>query len=90
MIMKKVIVVLIALCMMLSSSVAFGAYDDELDVIGDALLLRPFGLAALVVGSVAYVVTLPIAAITKSVDTTTDVMVRKPYEYTFKRPIGDL
>lgn len=88
--MKKLIVVLVAMTIMFSSSAAFADRNNAVDVIADTFVLRPLGFATLVGGTVAYVVSLPIAAITKSTDTTSKIFVKDPYEYTFKRPIGDI
>jgi hypothetical protein len=86
---KKACVILIALMIMFSSSAAFAA-PDEVDVAFDALIFRPIGVAVLVGGSVTFIITLPIAAITKSVPTTAEVFVENPFKYTFTRPIGDM
>jgi hypothetical protein len=88
--MKNVVVILIALCMVFSSSIAFGAQDDEIDVLFDALVFRPLGLGATILGSAAFVVSLPIALITQSTDVTAKTLVVKPFDYTFIRPIGEI
>lgn len=59
-------------------------------VMADALVARPACLAATVVGSALFVVALPFAAISKSVDKTANALVVGPAEATFKRPMGDL
>ncbi len=87
--MKKIAVIMIALILVFSSSAAF-AVDDAANVIGDAMLLRPLGVVALTGGLIVYVVSLPIAAITKSTDKTYEALVKEPYEYVFVRPIGEI
>ena len=86
---KKACVILIALMIMFSSSAVF-AQPDEIEVATDALILRPLGVAVLAGGSVTFIITLPIAAITKSVSTTAKVFVVDPFKFTFVRPIGDM
>lgn len=89
--MKKILAVLLTLTLViiLSSSVAFADKDKDIDVIGDVLLFKPLGFAGLVGGSAIFVISLPIAAITRSIDTTLNVLVKRPFEYVFVRPIGE-
>ena len=56
----------------------------------DALLLRPLGLAATVLGAATFVVTLPFSLPTRSADDAAEVLVVKPAEYTFARPLGEV
>ncbi|HVM48980.1 MAG TPA: hypothetical protein VMU04_13195, partial [Candidatus Acidoferrum sp.] len=51
---------------------------------------RPISFAATVVGSALFVVSLPVAAISHSVKTTSNVLVVAPAKDVFVRPIGDL
>ncbi len=90
--MKKIITVLLTLTIViiLSSSMAFADKDEAIDVMADALIFKPIGFAALVGGSAIFVITLPIAAITKSIDTTANVLVKQPFDYVFVRPIGEI
>lgn len=89
--MKRMLVILMTLVLVLTSSLAFAAGDqpDTFEVLGDAFVLRPLGLAALVGGSALFVLSLPIAAINKSVDTTARAFVLEPFRFTFDRPIGE-
>ncbi len=63
--------------------------EDEVAVVTDALVARPACLVATVVGSVIFVVALPVAATSGSIDSTADVLVKRPAWATFKRPLGD-
>lgn len=56
----------------------------------DAFLLRPLGLAATVLGTAAFVVTLPFSLPTRSADAAAKVLVVKPAKYTFARPLGEV
>jgi hypothetical protein len=58
-------------------------------VAADVVLARPFCLAATVVGSVFFLISLPIAAMSHSVNRTAHVLVGKPAAATFTRPLGD-
>ena len=54
----------------------------------DAFVLRPLGLAATVLGTAAFIVTLPFSLPTRSADDAAEVLVVKPAKYTFARPLG--
>ena len=58
-------------------------------VCADALIARPLLFGATVVGSVAFVVALPFAALSKSVKSTAHALVVVPAEATFTRSLGD-
>ena len=58
-------------------------------VVADVVVARPACFVATVVGSVFFVVALPFAALSKSVNKTADTLVVKPGKATFTRPLGD-
>ena len=64
--------------------------SGPLTVVADVVVVRPACFVATVVGSVFFVVSLPIAAISKSVKKTADTLVVKPSKATFTRPLGDV
>lgn len=88
--MKKTVITLLALGLILTSSLAFAGEVDEMTILGDVFILRPLGLVATAVGGVCYLVSLPIAAITDSTDEVYETLLESPYEFTFKRPVGDI
>ena len=59
-------------------------------ILVDGLLLRPAGMLATLVGSVAFVVTLPFSIPTRSVDKAAQKLVVDPARYTFVRPLGQV
>jgi len=59
-------------------------------VVADVVVARPACFIATVLGSAAFVVALPFAAMSKSVDKTANTLVVAPANLTFKRPVGDL
>lgn len=63
--------------------------DRGTDRVVDAVVVRPLGLAATVIGSVLTVVALPFTLPSGSVDASARELIVKPAEYTFKRPLGD-
>jgi hypothetical protein len=57
-------------------------------MLADVFILRPVGLAATVLGSVAFVVSLPFTLPTRSVDKAAQRLVVDPAKFTFVRPLG--
>lgn len=63
--------------------------DKATDMVVDALVVRPLGLAATVVGTVLTVVALPFTIPSGSVEASAQELIARPAAYTFKRPLGD-
>ncbi len=57
-------------------------------VVGDILVARPLGFVGTVLGTTAFVVSLPVTLPTHQVDKVGKVLVERPFNYTFGRPIG--
>lgn len=89
--MKKTVIVMLTLIIVLTSSMAFARPEaDATNILAETIILRPLGIGALAFGSVFYVISLPIALITDSEKTVREVLVVEPFEYVFKRPMGDI
>jgi hypothetical protein len=88
--MKKVIVVFLALALLAASVPAFAGTEKDGAIVGDMLFARPLGLAAIVGGAAVWIVTLPFAALSGSIDQTTHSLITNPVKYTFSRPVGEL
>lgn len=58
-------------------------------VVADTIIVRPVCFAATIVGTAFFFVSLPIAAISGSVDKTAKALVEKPAYATFSRPMGE-
>ncbi len=58
-------------------------------IAADALLARPLGFVATIVGGVTFVLALPVAATSGSIDSAADSLVAQPAWWTFRRPLGD-
>jgi hypothetical protein len=54
----------------------------------DVIVLRPFGIAATVLGAAVFVVSLPFTLPTRSVDKAAQKLVVDPAKFTFVRPLG--
>jgi hypothetical protein len=66
------------------------ASDGPLAVVTDTLVVRPACLVVTVLGSVFFVVSLPVSATSKTIKRTAHKMVVSPAQATFTRPLGDL
>ena len=96
--MRRILSTLMITLLILSfSSLAFAAGQQGTSsnpsagaVVGDVLVLRPLGLVGTVLGSAAFVVSLPVTLPTHQVDKVGKVLVERPFNYTFERPIGQL
>ncbi|MDM8552716.1 hypothetical protein QUF72_21725 [Desulfobacterales bacterium HSG2] len=54
----------------------------------DLLLIRPFGMLATLLGSAAFIVSLPFSAMGGNIEPAYEKMVVAPASYTFSRPLG--
>ena len=91
MLLKKgmMLVVVVAFLASLFGAVPVVWAEDEPsaeDIILDVGVLRPAGLITLAAGTIIFVVSSPLALITKSTKTTAKKLVVEPYEFTFGRP----
>lgn len=57
-------------------------------MVGDALVARPLGFCAMVLGSVVFVVALPFSASGHNVKPAFDRLMADPALFTFNRPLG--
>jgi len=87
--MRKIVILLIVSFLLLNSTAAFATETDDIMVIGDLLFARPLGVVATVMGSAVFFVSLPFTIPSGSAQHTGDVMVGEPFNFTFKRPLGD-
>ncbi|MBI4641599.1 MAG: hypothetical protein HY731_12945 [Candidatus Tectomicrobia bacterium] len=59
-------------------------------MIADAFLVRPVGLGAMILGTVAFIISLPFSLPTRSADKAAQKLIVEPAKYTFTRPLGQL
>ena len=85
----KLFTVFLALAFLLSFSTPVAAEDSGAAMIADVIIARPLGLAATTIGSVFFVLSLPVSLPTKSVSRSAHALVVTPYRATFTRPLGD-
>jgi len=79
-----------AIAIIIPSRAVGSPHSDSTATAMDALVGRPLGFAATVVGSAIFVVTLPFSATSGSIKSTAEALVLKPGRDTFVRPLGDL
>lgn len=63
--------------------------DKATDMAVDAVVVRPLGLLATVVGAALTVVALPFTIPSGSVESSARELILRPAAYTFNRPLGD-
>jgi hypothetical protein len=54
----------------------------------DFFVVRPIGIASLIIGTVSFVLSSPFSALGDNLDQAYELMVVEPAVYTFKRPLG--
>jgi hypothetical protein len=59
-------------------------------ILFDVVILRPLGLASMAVGAAGALVACPWAGSSNSCDRVQRELIDKPYDYTFRRPVGDM
>lgn len=61
--------------------------DDSVQMAAE-VIYRPAGVAMLAGGTALFVVLLPFSLLTHSTKKTGETLVQKPFNFTFKRPVG--
>ncbi len=87
---RMIMAILVVIAVTCVSVPAFAADkgDEGMMVTVDVLLVRPVSLAATVVGTAIFVVSLPFTIPAGGVSKAASVLISEPFAYTFKRPIG--
>ena len=95
-ILKRIIVLLTTLALVVvpcMSCFAQGIEQDDEVVAGkmaaDALVARPLGLCATVVGGALFIVSLPFSALGGNTKEAMDYLLKDPFKFTFDRPLGE-
>lgn len=88
--MKTLIAVLLALALVCTSTLSFAAAADGSGgaMIADAFIVRPVGIVAVAVGTVAFIGSLPFSLISGSTGDAARALVAAPAKFTFSRPLG--
>jgi hypothetical protein len=83
------LVMALVLVLVSSATVCARIDQEEPVVIPDLILAKPVGFAALVVGTVTYVVTLPVTLPLGWQARASESLVKQPYRFTFQRNLGE-
>ena len=88
----RIVTALCAVSTLLASvnSSSAASHNDPAMVVADVIIVRPMCFVATIVGSVFFVISLPVAATSGSVHRAADALVVSPAHATFTRPLGDL
>lgn len=96
---RRFIVGLLIMALCLTPVSALALDDSEIYVFkrepqgntmaGDIVIIRPIAMGCLVLSTAAYVVALPFAALGGNTEAATQKMVKDPFNFTFRRPLGD-
>jgi len=84
------IICAVTVCMASTTSTFAETTPDPAMIVADAVIVRPCCFVATIVGSVFFVVSLPVAATSGSVRRAAHALVVGPAKATFTRPLGDL
>lgn len=94
-ILKRLIVLLTALALVAVPCMTCFAQGIEQDhdviagkMAGDALIVRPLGLCATLIGGAVFLVSLPFSALGGNTKPAYDYLLADPFEFTFNRPLG--
>jgi hypothetical protein len=87
---SRIIVVACILALVSAATPRCFASDDPGAIVVDTLLVRPACLVATILGGAFFIISLPVAATSKSVRHAAESLVVKPAHATFTRPLGDL
>ena len=91
---RPLIFVMLVLLMIITTGIAradklCSTTDASAEAIAtDALVARPLGLAATLLGTAIFIVSLPFSLPSKSSDEAAHKLIAEPATYTFARPLG--
>ena len=90
--MKKTVMAALIAVILISTSVsalADGGASVAASMIADVFIARPAGFVGTILGSAVFVLALPFAALSRSVEPAAQTLVVDPFKFTFTRPVGD-
>ncbi len=71
-----------------AKATAYPPAPDSAVMVADVVAARPIGLASLVIGTLAFIVSSPFSALGDNLEQAYQLMIVDPALYTFKRPLG--
>ena len=90
--MRRIFTFIFVVMLISVTTTSVRAFDDNTfeAAAADVIVVRPVSFIATVLGTAVFIVSLPIAAISGSVDDTAEALVLTPGRATFTRPVGEL
>ncbi len=94
--MKRMIIVLMVSCFVLSFNPSVFAKDEPAgdlstpEVVADLLWLRPLGIMQVGLGAIFYAISLPVTLPLKKADEAKEFLITYPYYYYIKRPLREM
>ena len=92
--MNKTISVITLLLVLLVTSVPAMAEErtepSGVGILFDVVLIRPLGIASIVLGAGVFVISLPFSLPTNSTGVAARKLVAEPFKFTFARPVGEI
>ncbi len=86
----KLLTAVCVIALIMSGTTPALAQDEDVAMLADITVVRPICLVGTIIGSAFFVVSLPIAAASKSVKRSKQMLVEKPAKATFTRRLGDM
>ena len=90
--MKKVVIVALVLVTLITTSapaLADGGASVAAAMTVDVIIARPMGFVGTILGSAVFILALPFAALSRSIEPVAQTLVVDPFKFTFTRPVGD-
>ena len=90
--MKKAVIVALVLVTLITTSVpalADGGASVAAAMTVDVIIARPMGFVGTILGSAVFILALPFAALSRSIEPVAQTLVVDPFKFTFTRPVGD-
>ena len=92
--MKKTIILTMILFTVFSfSALAFAdesSFEKAATIAGDVLWVRPLGFIGTAVQAVAFVISLPVTVPLHKQEAAEEFLIKDPYDYYFRRPLGEM
>jgi hypothetical protein len=86
---KMVIAALIVVTLITTSGPAFAEGGTAAAMVADVIIARPAGFVGTILGTAVFILALPFAALSGSIEPVVQTLVVDPFKFTFTRPVGD-
>ena len=87
--MKKILILILSCMVLVQATSAFADPDDAFVAAADTVVARPLGIVSIIVGTAAFIVTIPFALTSGTMEESADTLIGEPFRFTFERPVGE-